>query len=641
MKKIIGILLVFMMAFTIITINPFKVKAASTTTSAQVKDLISGNSLTAGSSGTNNNIKLTAGSELDKGGTNQWTSYTISTDVSGALITKVSIQGTEMVSTTGWTYTSGAAVWEDVNGATSVSGPSMKVTGNSLISVTYVSGKANISAPTTITKTYDGSALVGTATSTTSGASISYQTKTSTTGEYSTASESTPSITYVGTLYVKATVSAEGYANDSVEYALTINKITTPIIITVDKNSKTYDGTKLDSSCTYTQGVLLTGDELEIELSTTNITDAGKETVSVSSFEVWRSGTKVTNCYTFGTSVSGYVEVTKRSVIITSTDESKTYDGTALTGDYSITGDGFVLGEAEVSVTGSQTNYGSSKNTISITGKGNYDEDNYDITTDEGTLTVTKRSVIISSSDESKTYDGTALTGDYSITGDGFVSGEVDVSVTGSQTNFGSSKNTISITGKGNYDEDNYDITTDEGTLTVNKRYVTLIAPTQYKVFDGKELTNKNYTMVGSFAKGEGADVNIEGAITMVGEVDNVLTYQLHENTDPNNYVITTINGTLGVEYDQVQVQIKLGGNMLSDIIHQVAQYLDKESNNVILTGVSYDAGAGEYVPVENIPLIKFIPGMNGDAFGITINFQFTYSDGTVSYVRARLQFIY
>ena len=92
----------------------------------------------------------------------------------------------------------------------------------------------------------------------------------------------------------------------------------------------------------------------------------------------------------------GTLEVTVRTVKLTSASDEKVYDGTALTnGNVSATAegfDGFVEGEgATYNVTGSQTVAGSSANAFTYELKQNTKADNYDITTVNGTLTVTNR----------------------------------------------------------------------------------------------------------------------------------------------------------------------------------------------------------------------------------------------------------
>lgn len=92
---------------------------------------------------------------------------------------------------------------------------------------------------------------------------------------------------------------------------------------------------------------------------------------------------------------SATVTITKRAVMLTSGDASKVYDGSpVLSGDVFIAGDGFVAGEgATFNVTGSQTLVGTSENTFTYTLNNGTKVGNYDITTANGTLTVTKATV--------------------------------------------------------------------------------------------------------------------------------------------------------------------------------------------------------------------------------------------------------
>ena len=86
------------------------------------------------------------------------------------------------------------------------------------------------------------------------------------------------------------------------------------------------------------------------------------------------------------------VTIAKREVSLTSGSASKVYDGSpVLCGDVIIAGDGFIDGEgANYNFTGSQTSVGSSENTFTYTLNEGTKAGNYDITTVNGPLTVTK-----------------------------------------------------------------------------------------------------------------------------------------------------------------------------------------------------------------------------------------------------------
>ena len=101
--------------------------------------------------------------------------------------------------------------------------------------------------------------------------------------------------------------------------------------------------------------------------------------------------------------------------------------------------------------------------TVTVKGKGNY--------TGEFTKSyqITPRTVKLTSGSDSKTYDGTPLVKhDVTVSEDGFADGEgATYSYTGTQTDAGSSENTFTYALKEGTLASNYEITTANGTLTV------------------------------------------------------------------------------------------------------------------------------------------------------------------------------
>ncbi len=119
---------------------------------------------------------------------------------------------------------------------------------------------------------------------------------------------------------------------------------------------------------------------------------------------------------------------------------------------------------------------------------------------EDGSMTITKRAVTLTSASASKTYDGTPLTNDeVTVSGDGFVMGQgATYNVTGSQTNAGTSANAFSYTLNKGTNADNYTITTHEGTLVVNpvmaSVVVTIVGNHADGTYNGKELSASGYT---------------------------------------------------------------------------------------------------------------------------------------------------
>lgn len=171
---------------------------------------------------------------------------------------------------------------------------------------------------------------------------------------------------------------------------LTVTANKKEIIITANSDKKKYDGIALtNSGYTYTSGVLVSGDVLEAVVSGEQL-NVGSADNKVISYKVTRNGQDVTENYTFGESQNGVLEVTKRTITLTSASATKVYDGVPLkSGDVTVTGDGFASGEGvRYDVTGSQTKVGFSENKFTYTLTGATLESNYNITTSFGTLTV-------------------------------------------------------------------------------------------------------------------------------------------------------------------------------------------------------------------------------------------------------------
>ena len=79
------------------------------------------------------------------------------------------------------------------------------------------------------------------------------------------------------------------------------------------------------------------------------------------------------------------------------------------------------------------------------------------------------------------------------------------------------------------FDAANYDITFEDGTLTIDPRNVTLTSASGAKFFDGTPIQMNNpavHITIGGdgFAAGEGATYNITGSQTNVGQSANAFT---------------------------------------------------------------------------------------------------------------------
>ena len=77
---------------------------------------------------------------------------------------------------------------------------------------------------------------------------------------------------------------------------LTVNPIPTPIVVTAGSDTKVYDGAELTKNTyTYTDGVLLSGDMLEVAI-TGSQKFVGSSNNAVSNVKVMRNGEDITSC---------------------------------------------------------------------------------------------------------------------------------------------------------------------------------------------------------------------------------------------------------------------------------------------------------------------------------------------------------
>ena len=262
--------------------------------------------------------------------------------------------------------------------------------------------------------------------------------------------------------------------------------------------------------------------------------------------------------------VNGSLMVTKRDVTITSGSATKQYDGKALTKhEAEVTGDGFVDGQgADYSYTGSQTLVGSSENFFSYTLKEGTKADNYNITTGNGTLTVTDREakyeITVEANGGSYTYDGTEKsvsgfkTTEFELDGNKYTVSGLTASAKGTDAG----TYTAEVTGTavvedaaGNDVTGQFTVKTENGTLTIGKRSVTLTSANLSKGYDGKALINGDTALAteSGWANGEGASYTFTGSQKAVGSSANAFSYTLNSNTKADNYNITKTEGTLTV----------------------------------------------------------------------------------------------
>ena len=236
---------------------------------------------------------------------------------------------------------------------------------------------------------------------------------------------------------------------------LTVNPITTPIVVTAGSDTKVYDGAELTKNTyTNTDGVLLPGDMLEATI-TGSQKFVGSSNNTVSNVKVMRNGEDITSNYTMGTHVNGVIEVTSAEQPLAIADQyvkvngsiSKSYleqsvtgnvgnidftikSGTALT--YDTINDEYVAGATEgdvvMTVTAVKVNLGGddtpewkettkdftvhvvNKTDVNIGGLSNNEAFTYDGTAKKPTGTISVNAGTVNVSDLEVKYQGTGTT---------------------------------------------------------------------------------------------------------------------------------------------------------------------------------------------------------------------------------------
>lgn len=360
---------------------------------------------------------------------------------------------------------------------------------------------------------------------------------------------------------------------------LTVTVNENEIIIKANSANKKYDGTALkNSGYTYTSGVLVSGDVLEAVVSGEQL-NVGSASNKVISYKVTRNGQDVTGNYTFGESQNGVLEVTKRTITLTSASATKVYDGLPLTsGDVTVTGDDFVSGEgASYDVTGTITNAGKVDNKFTYTLNAGTLAGNYEITAIEGTLEVTPitEEVIVKVKGNSASgdkYDGQekSVEGYEVVDITNVLYNSKDVSYSGDAIAKGTNAGTYPMeldAGKfrnnsKNFTNVKFEILED-GKLVIAKRVIELISASAEKKYDGKPLTKHEVTVSGDgFVEneGKGADYTFTGTQTNKGSSKNKFDYKLIGGASKDNYDITPIFGTLTVTECDDEIIVKITG---------------------------------------------------------------------------------
>jgi hypothetical protein len=361
--------------------------------------------------------------------------------------------------------------------------------------------------------------------------------------------------------------------------------------------------------------------------------------------------------------IPGWLIIEPRPLTITAGSAEKVYDATSLTLNELADVDPVVGLQAldylaDITITGSQADVGTSNNTPSgalIKNSAGIDvTDNYDITYVPGTLKVTERTLTITAGSKQKVYDATTLIWNELESVVGLQGGDylADILITGSQTEVGTSENVASgaviKNSAGTPVTGNYIIDYVDGELEVTRKTLVITAGDAEKVYDATTLTWNELAAVDPVVGLEGgdylADITITGSRVDVGESANIPSGALIKNSAgvdvTKNYDIEYVNGTLKIT--QAKLVITAGSaEKVYDATSLTRNELDDDDPISGLQGGDYLADItieGSRSTVGSSPnkaskaLIK-----NSAGEVVTENYDIEYVDGTLTITQAKL----
>ena len=379
-------------------------------------------------------------------------------------------------------------------------------------------------------------------------------------------------------------------------------------------------------------------------------TDVGEYPVGIVSGDFANTSKNFTNVvFTVVDGALTISPISEKTITVTAASDSKKYDGTPLTNNgFSCTEGVLVPGDVLTAVVeGSATNVGDEgKNVVKSykVMRGGADvTGNYTFTDSvDGKLTILPRTVTLTSETASKEYDGMPLTRpDVSVTGDGFVSGEVTgITATGSVTyvSDGTVENTITYTTGAAFREENYKITKNPGQLSITQSSNAIVITTASKSreYNGKKLLDNQTTHTGTLAAGDRLVVEFpaDAGLTDVGTKRNEYKSYRVERSDgadvTANYTFgKPVIGTLTV----TPVAIELTANSAA-----------KSYDGTPLTDSGYTISNGSFVGEEGLAGVTVegsqtavgssantITGHKLKSNTKAQNYHITYVDGTLT----------
>ena len=509
-----------------------------------------------------------------------------------------------------------------------------------------VIGKAKVTLKSAdLSKKYDGTALEngGTALATETGFAEGEGATYTFTGSQTLVGSSANAFNYT----LNEGTKADNYDIDRTEGKLTVTDREEAdkyeITVTANSATETYDGTEktvsgvTDTTFTNDKGAQFTVEGLS---ATVSGTDAGEYTNEVSGTPVVKdaAGNDVTSQFKVKT-VNGKLVIDKRAVTIKPKDATKAYDGKPLKAtEWEVVSGSFVDGQsiANPQYDGSQTVPGSSESSITnwSCAEGT-NADNYNITAAKGSLTVTDRAdgekyeITVTANSAEFTYDGNEhmaegfKTLEFPVDGNKYTVSGLSASVSG--TDAGTYPNNVTGTAKvtdaaGNDVTSQFSVTTESGSLVINKAKATIAPKDATKAYDGTDLKASEFVTEG-FVKDQGVkSATFTGSQLNVGKSKSGIDgYVLADGTNANNYDITKGTGNLEVTPVSDEVTVTITGNAATlkyDGTEQSVTGYTVACSNGLYTANDFDFTGAAVAKGTNVGTYKM--GLEADQFSNT-----------------------
>ena len=352
-----------------------------------------------------------------------------------------------------------------------------------------------------------------------------------------------------------------------------------PVTVQTASAEKEYDGAPLKKSDGFTATGLVAGDSFIVRGSR-EITNAQTVRNEITAFEITNGdGLDLSGNYTVNWQY-GTLTVNKRKITVTSPGHSWVYNGEPQSLSEVAFSDELFEAEALSSPLTTITTVGTSKNAVSFMLKNRAtgeteDKANFEITTNWGTLEITRRDIEITISDAEKVYDGYALITSATTNGERKVavtSGSLGTGdVLGNGTLFELTnvhKENGEVAGVTNLSEykifstsgddrtECYRINYVRGTLTVTPRHIALLTNSRSFVYDGTAHSDGGCTI---YEEGREVSLIAGNALVMQGSAPEFTNVAETKNALANNrcsYVMNTDNYVIdSTEYGTVVIQ--------------------------------------------------------------------------------------